>query len=202
MLDTYYEKGLKSIQRRDFQQAIEDFSRSIFADASSSAYANRAFCYYRLENFEEAVHDYEKAIDMTVGLINKADENDKRYVTQCFSDLARNIATIGQIQTERSNFIEAEKQYDELLSIHEVIKGKVDLPTESHIGHAYFNRGMAKLQQSKSDAAVRDFAAGYYESADVQEIRQGISMAVEMFGLNSVFNSTLQVYSMLKGGRR
>ena len=59
----YYEHGNRALQRREYQAAINDYTRAIALDPDDAfAYNNRGLAYGNIDDFQAAIRDYDKAI--------------------------------------------------------------------------------------------------------------------------------------------
>ncbi|MDD5583840.1 MAG: tetratricopeptide repeat protein [Candidatus Omnitrophica bacterium] len=156
----YYARGYESSQKRNYAEAIVDFTKAIALDSRyQSAYYARGLAYYYLGKFDQAILDYSKVIE-----INPKDV--KAYH-------ARGLAFDGNSNLEQAildftQAIELNPQYDKAYHNRAVVYGKkrefakavsdfskaIQIKPEED---DYYNRGFAYHLWGKIDEAIADY---------------------------------------------
>lgn len=63
--ETYFNHGLKCLERRDYDCAIDNLSKLIDLNPQyARAYINRGFAYYNKGNYDQAFKDYDKVVEL------------------------------------------------------------------------------------------------------------------------------------------
>lgn len=62
--ESLFKSGYSKLQKRDYKGALEDFDKLISVAPHYEAYNNRGSVNYRLQNYENAAHDYMQAIKL------------------------------------------------------------------------------------------------------------------------------------------
>lgn len=184
-LDGYINRGLVKNELQDYEGSIEDYNKAIELDPNCAlCFNNRGYTKFKQKDYEGALKDYNKAIllnpDFKMALDNKANlfqevclEDDKDFSEKFYLSL-------GIKETRNGNFLEALKNFDEVLkynknsaiayfykgvSYHSM--GNEDLAVENYsisiekdkkMIDAYFNRGQI-LMKAQPKKALDDFAS-------------------------------------------
>src|ERR1700723_3590182 len=106
--DVFYQKGLDSLEQRDYENAINCFTEALKIEKSSGGYSNRAFAYYNLDKKDLAKLDFERSIEEIRGILDKSYDKDPITYDKCLIEIIRAISSIAQINMDKKNFIEAE----------------------------------------------------------------------------------------------
>lgn len=123
----YFDSGLASLNRKEYDKAIGDFTEAIRLDPNNTlAYFNRGLAYDNTGNYQKAVSDYTEAIRF-----------DSDFVPSYFN---RGIAYGHQRNYER-----AVSDYSEAIRL------------EPNYASAYCGRGYAYQEQGNFDKAISDY---------------------------------------------
>ena len=125
--DDYFDRGTTSLQKKDYDSAIADFTKSVELDPKfRNAYLNRGNALMFKKDFEKAIADYSRAIDLAP--LEEHAYNNRAIVRQQAGDLA------GAIQ-----------DFDKAIEL------------APHFAHLYGDRGIALFLIGRDDEAKRDF---------------------------------------------
>ncbi|KAF5427726.1 Tetratricopeptide (TPR) repeat, partial [Candidatus Methanophagaceae archaeon] len=139
----YYNRGNAYGKLKQYEEAIEDYSKAIELDPNDAeAYNNRGTAYDELQHQEEAIGDYSKAIEL--------DPND----AEAYNNRGN---AYGELQHQE----EAIGDYNKAIELN------------PNLAVAYLNRGVTQLQTNEDlDKAIEDFkhARDLFEGNDKERM--------------------------------
>ena len=125
--NAYFDSGLAFLNKKQYDEAIGDFSEAIRVDPTYTlAYFNRGLAYDNKGNYDKAVSDYTEAI--------RLNPNDSSI-----------LSDRGDAYHSQNRLDEAVCDYTDAIRLN---------PNNAN---AYVNRGIAYSDQGKLDAAISDF---------------------------------------------
>ena len=155
-----YHAGFIFQKRKYYQEAIEYYTESIKLRPWAGAYNNRGMVYYRLDDYDSAIEDLTKAIELDGKLSEAYNNRGTVYRKEREFDLA--INDFGQAIELKPDYAEAYSNrgnaYDD--------KGEVDLAISDYstaielnprLAEPYNNRGIAYRRKGLYDLAIVDF---------------------------------------------
>ena len=146
-MDAYINRGLVNNELNDYESSLEDYNRAIELDSKCAlAYSNRGYTKYKMQDFKGALEDYNKAIllnpKLNIAINNKA----KLLMEVCMEDdkdfSEKYYLSIGIQETNRGNFEEALKNFDEALKYN---------PQKDLV---HFYKGVVYQSMGKTDNAI------------------------------------------------
>jgi tetratricopeptide (TPR) repeat protein len=146
--ETKYNSATDKLKANDNDGALADFNEAIRLDANLAvAYMNRAVVWIRKQDFDQAIADSSKAMELKLSRIE---------------DQVTNLSNRSSSYSQKGEFGKA------LADAEEAIKLKSDYP------FAYYARGLARAQMSPSDkeGAIADFKKVIELAKDSQEAKQ------------------------------
>ena len=124
---TYYSRGNAKFQLKDYQSAIEDYTKAIEVEPSyGEAYYKRGFVMHSLQHFLEAITDYSKAIEI-------------------YPNYASAYYCRGNVKSTLQDYKGAIVDYTKVIEL------------DKHWESAYKNRGIAKYQLRDYRGSIIDY---------------------------------------------
>lgn len=131
---TFYIEATEQYEQKNYQLAVENFTRAIETNPNNSDYFfGRATSYYELKKYTEALSDINTAMNL------EQNQPDYHYYA-------------GNIHFKLKNFAEAASNYTKALSFIDN-----SLFTSINLNSVYYNRGMSWLSLNKYQEAKKDF---------------------------------------------
>lgn len=161
----YYERGQDGYFKRDYQQAIADFSKAIELnyDPISEAYYQRGYMYYVQQDYKPATEDFTRAIELNydpIGLVYYNRGNAAYYSgngEQAVADYTRAI----ELEHQPVSWVYNNRglAYRKLGAYEQAI---ADYNKAIELGHdplhwPYYNRGNAYADMKVYDRAIVDY---------------------------------------------
>jgi len=143
---------MKPIKKKDFQTALNHYSKAIELDPiNMTYYTNRAAVYFEQKQWEDCLKECEKAIE--IGRENKAD----------YKLIAKAYARMANVKTQEKDYESAIKYYNHSLSEHrnpEILKKKQEIEKilKEQKSLAYINPELAEEEKTKGNE--------YFQKAD------------------------------------
>ena len=114
-----FHAGIASTKLKDIPGAIDWFSKAIAIDDNyAEAYNKRGICYYDNEEYESALHDFQKAFELKPGISDLRKHRDECSeiisITKCPEEL-RKLMELGQKVFTEGNYQEAITYYTEAI---------------------------------------------------------------------------------------
>jgi len=158
----YLEKGNSCFNSKKFEEAIENYNKTIALNPNvSTVYVLRGNAYASLKKHEEAIEDYDKAADL--------DPNNPKiysYRGYAYAELEKYEEAIKDFneaiklgQNDPKIYYNRGSAYGGLEKYEEAIKDynkAIALDPNGHPG-IYFNRGLAYYNMSKYEEAIKDY---------------------------------------------
>mgnify|MGYP000508850971 CR=1 FL=1 len=151
----YYTKSAKHVyyDYKRYELAAKDFGMAItLGEETSEIYNLRGWCYFNLENYDDALTDFSKAIQI---------DDNPSAVADAYSGRAsvyRDSVQKRSIESAKINFKEAGRIYlneKNYAKAREELKKSIDL--DSNYGEAYYWLGLVEFYQSNYHEAVIKF---------------------------------------------
>lgn len=189
----YNNRGVYYMNKKNFVQAIDDFSKAIGLDRKYSlAYYNRGVIYSRLKRYAEALTDYNKAIELRPNYAMAYNNRGIAFVNEkknelALSDFNKAIelkADYAEAYVSRGNYFRDENKIDEAWNDYErALKINPDLSS------AYLNRGILRAKVNSYEEALVDFnkaielspddTTGYSNRGHVMVVKQNFAAAMK-----------------------
>ncbi len=159
----WFNSGLYKIQKRDFKGAVSDFNEVIRIAPSYEAYQNRAAAYSQLSQYEAAIQDLQRAIQLNpklpeahlgLGVINTRMGHFKQAL-DCY-DQVINLAPGHTIAYTNRGFVKF-KLLDYSGAIADFNEA-IDLNDKNAM--AYTNRGSVYFKMGQTQEAFADWERG------------------------------------------
>lgn len=151
--DEYWEDG-------DYQKAISYYTRAIKLDNNELYYFNRGYCHDLLREYDAAIRDYTKAVQINPNYAEAFNARGFIYDSQGkfeeaikdFSSAIKADPTLADAYNNRGYSYNQTKEYD--LAIQDFNKA---IQYDSKFAAAYNNRGSAKHNLKEYESAIKDF---------------------------------------------
>lgn len=176
----YYNQGIAQVTERNFEEAIENFTRAIELDPNfADAYFSRGYAYWQQLEVERAIADYDEAI--------RLDPSVAQYFY--FRGLVYYDLDVEQAIADFSAAIELEADFADAYFYRGILRaGQGDneraiadynrvIELAPQFAPAYYSRGLAYFNQGDNENAIADLSqalelpGGYADSAQVYSIR-------------------------------
>lgn len=152
--DEYWEDG-------DYQKAISFYTRAIKLDNNALYYFNRGYCHDLLREYDAAIRDYSKAVQVDPSYAEAFNARGFIYDSQgkfekAIQDFTKAIKadpTLADAYNNRGYSRNQIQEYD--LAIQDFNKA---IRYDSKFAAAYNNRGSAKHSQKEYEEAIKDFS--------------------------------------------
>ena len=139
----YFNEGLKKYIAKDFEGAIEEYTKAIELDPNIvAAYNNRGLAKHELKAFESAKEDFTKAIELDPNLV--------------VAFISRGLAKHGL-----EDFKGAVEDYTKAIELN---------PNESELFKIYIFRGFAQSKLNKNSEAIEDYTNAIELNPNYSEI--------------------------------
>lgn len=174
----YYRRGVLNHDMCDYDDAMLDFNKAIELDANLSiALSARAVLFIDDFEYEKAIHDLDKAIDMGFGtnMIGETDVDlhmayyNRGMAKNGFADYNGAIDDFNKAIKENGGASNLEREglaesyfklgkYDEAISLYEIaINYNLNISTELSNGLLYYKRGLCYFQANDIKNAKKDW---------------------------------------------
>ena len=179
--EAYRRKGIKARQKGDTKKAIEYLTKTIEINTKMNLdskndenYRERGLAYYAAKNYDEAINDYRKAIELTSETLN----TERAYLYNCLGTarvakghaimkknetpaIAENMASeVDALFSQAlSDYDQAHKYYNQALSDHApMIEEDLELTkVDNKRRSVYLSQGILEKQRGNSDRADEFF---------------------------------------------
>jgi len=140
--EAFIRRAEAHLRAHDYDQAIEDYGRSLELDPTSAlAFNNRGYAHLRKGEYEKAIRDFDQAIKLNSNHANSA-----------FHNRATAFTCRGDACTERGEFARAIEDYDQAIRLD------VDDPVAAtYNASALHGRGVARTWLGEYECAIHDF---------------------------------------------
>jgi len=162
--EAYFKKGWSLMQNKNYNEAIEYFTKSIDEIEMGATYVNRGICKGELGDTIGAINDYKKAIELdpknkyfaynasiNIGYLNYEQSNyslAKEYYNKAINiDKKNHIAFsyIGDVYYKEEDYENAIENYTKAINL------------EKKAYNLYFNRAEAYYDNENEEAATKDY---------------------------------------------
>ncbi len=165
-----FDAGILSYDLDEFQEAVDYFSKSIEFTTYSKVYFNRALAYYQLDNFDNALKDFDSHLnllesyddfeEMRIIYTTKAlcyiEKSDYENAAQEYSNYLDLVDSDAEVLIRRAlSYGALEKYKDAIYDFTKVIGMKSNV-TKMQKAYSYQARGDAKYQLKDSYGAMDD----------------------------------------------
>lgn len=156
----YNARALEKIKKGDIEGGIEDFSKALEIESAPLIYFNRGFGRSLLGNYEEAIKDYDKTVELGYNLAQTYYERG-----QCYDQMNE----LDKAMADYTKAIQEDKEYLDAYNSRAIIKlrqektkeGIKDLDMvikiDSNFVRAYISRGFAKQELKDKKGACKDW---------------------------------------------
>lgn len=200
--EEYFNKGCELFEAGEYEDAIENFSKSIGLDpCNESIYCNRGSCYYEIQQYQKAFKDYTKAIELDPDLCETYYNRGNCYFKfkqyeYAIDDYTKAIK-LGfyseEIYSKRGWCYYFFKQYEDAI---EDYSKTIELNPD--YSEAYYNRGLCYSALQQYEDAIEDYTKyievnpdedGYFDRAfcyfSIGQYENAIEDYAEAIKLNS-----------------
>ncbi len=159
--DAYNQIGLVYYNQKNYEKAIEYFSKSLYIKKDKGAYTNRGLCQYYLQKYDEAIADFSKAIQIDPKFADAYNNrglayHKKKEYYRALQNFHRTLAlraNDARAYNNRGMTYSEQGEYDKA-----IIDFSRSIKIQPRDPESYFNRGLAYRHKKLFEQAIIDFS--------------------------------------------